>query len=99
MSTTEAAGPNEEPLIHEAFGPAFTPVEAGATIAMGVVSLLIAGVLALLLGQLADEHRLSASAIGLAAAFEAVTMGVTTGLAGVFLKARRLRLLGAAAAL
>jgi len=99
MSTTEAAGPHEEHLVHEAFGPAFTPVEAGATIAMGVVSLLIAGVLAVLLGGLADEHRLSASDIGVAAALEAVTMGIVAGLSGVFLKPRRLRLLGVGATL
>jgi len=96
---TEAGDPETEHVVHEAFGPAFGGVEAGAAIAIGVVSLLIAGVLAVLLGGLADEHRLSAAGIGLAATFEALTMGITTGLAGVFLKARRLRLLGVGATL
>jgi MFS family permease len=91
--------PADEHVVHEAFGPSFSGVEAGAAIAIGVVSLLIAGELAVLLGGLADEHRLSASAIGLSAALEAVTMGIATGLAGVFLKPRRLRLLGIGATL
>jgi predicted MFS family arabinose efflux permease len=91
--------PADEHVVHEAFGPSFSPVEAGAAIAIGVVSLLIAGVLAVLLGGLADEHRLSSANIGIAAALEAVTMGVVTGLAGVVLKARRLRLLGVCATL
>jgi len=99
MSTTQALGPDEEHVVHEAFGPAFTGVEAGAAIAIGVVSLLIAGELSVLLGGLADEHRLSASGIGIAAAIEALTMGIVAGLAGVFLKARRLRLLGIGATL
>jgi len=99
MSKTEAPAPHGEHVVHEVVGPAFGGVEAGAAIAIGVVSLLIAGVLAVLLGQLADEHRLSAAGIGLAATLEALTMGVTTGLVGVFLKPRRLRLLGVAATL
>ena len=89
----------QEHVVHEVVGPAFTPLEAGAAIAIGVVSLLIAGELSVLLGGLADEHRLSASGIGLSATFEALTMGVVAGLVGVYLKPRRLRLLGVAATL
>ena len=104
MSIGEASAPvaehhHHEHVVHEAFGPAFSSLQAGAVIAIGVVSLLIAGELAILLGGLADEHRLSASGIGLAATFEALTMGIATGLAGVFLKARHLRLLGVVATL
>jgi hypothetical protein len=86
---------NDEPApdhrVHEAFGPALTGLEAGASIALGVVSLLIAGVLPILLGALTDEHRLSATGIGLSVTFEALTMGIVTGLVGIVLKARHLR--------
>jgi len=99
MSMTKAGDRTAEHVVHEAVGPAFSGVEAGAAIAIGVVSLLIAGELSVLLGGLADEHRLSASGIGIAAAIEALTMGIVAGLAGVFLKARRLRLLGVGATL
>ena len=88
-----------EHVVHEAIGPSLTPLEAGAAIAIGVISLLIAGELAILLGGLADLHRLSASGIGIAAAVEALSMGVATSLAGVFLKPRRLRWLGIGASL
>ena len=93
------AGLEDQHLVHDAVGPPLTGVQAGAAIAIGVVSLLIAGVLPVLLGGLTDEHRLSASGIGLAATLEALTMGVTAGLAGVFLKPRRLKWLGAAASI
>jgi MFS family permease len=95
----DVAGTGEEHVVHEAIGPALSGLEAGAAIAIGVMSLLIAGVLAILLGGLADEHRLSAQDIGISAALEALTMGVSTGLAGVFLKPRRLRWLGIGASL
>jgi hypothetical protein len=97
----EPAAPHREHehVVHEAFGPAFGGVEAGAAIALGVVSLLIAGVLPIILGALADEHRLSAPGIGLSVTFEALTMGVVTGLIGAVLKARHLRLIGLLATL
>jgi MFS family permease len=96
LSTPEApAEPRpSDHLVHDAVGPPLTGVEAGAAIALGVVSLLIAGEISILLGGLADLHRISAQDIGLAAAVEALTMGVVTSLAGVFLKPRRLRWLG-----
>jgi MFS family permease len=86
-------------VVHEAVGPSLTPLEAGAAIAIGVISLLIAGEIAILLGALSDDHRLSAQNIGVAAALEALSMGIVTGLAGVFLKPRRLRWLGIGASL
>ena len=85
--------------MHEAIGPSLTPLEVSAAIAIGVISLLIAGELAILLGGLADLHRLSAAGIGMAAAVEALSMGIATSLAGVFLRPRRLRWLGIGASL
>ena len=66
---------------------------------MGVNSLLVIGIFPALLGALADEHRLSAAGIGQAAMLELLAMAVATGLAGMVLPARRLRLIGAAASL
>ncbi len=86
-------------VVHEAFGPPLKPAEAGAAIALGVVSLLISGVLAVLLGALAEEHRLSAPGIGLSAMTEALTMAITTGLVGALLKPHHLKLIGAGAAI
>jgi DHA1 family inner membrane transport protein len=85
--------------IHEAVGPAFRPMETGGAIGVGVNSLLALGVIPVLLGALADEHRLSAAGIGLAAMAELLSMGVVTGLAGILLKPRRLRLIGVLASL
>jgi hypothetical protein len=99
MAIGEASAAGEEHVVHEAVGPDIGPVPAAAAIAIGVVSLLIAGELAILLGGLADAHRLSAAGIGQAATVEALSMGLTAGLAGIFLKPRRLRLLGIAATL
>jgi predicted MFS family arabinose efflux permease len=95
MSKHDGAPPahhQSDHVVHEVFGPAFGGVEAGAAIALGVVSLLIAGVLPILLGALADEHRLSAVGIGLSVTGEALTMGLVTGLVGIVLKARHLRM-------
>lgn len=86
--------PATEHVVHEAFGPPLAPSEAGAAIALGVVSLLISGLLAVLLGGLAEEHRLSAQGIGLSAMIEALIMAITTGLAGAALKPHRLKLIG-----
>ncbi|QUD88065.1 MFS transporter [Phenylobacterium montanum] len=91
MTQTPAA----EHVVHEAFGPPLTPPQASAAIAFGVVSLLISGLLAVLLGALAEEHRLSARGIGLSAMTEALTMAITTGVAGAVLKPHRLKLIGA----
>ena len=86
-------------VVHDAFGPPLSGREAGAAIAIGVVSLLLAGVLSVLLGSLADEHRLSAQGIGLAAMLEALVMGATTGLCAMALKPARLKLIGVVASL
>jgi len=48
-------------------------------------------VLALLLGALADERRLSVAGIGVCATLEALSMGAATGLAGLVLQPRRLK--------
>jgi hypothetical protein len=90
----QAVSDPEDHLVHDAFGPPLSPREAGAAIAIGVVSLLLAGVLSVLLGSLVDEHRLSAPGIGLAAMLEALIMGATTGLCAMALKPARLRLIG-----
>src|SRR5579864_2011237 len=96
-NVTDSAKPDH--MVHEAFGPPLAPTQAGAAIALGVVSLLISGLLAMLLGALAEEHRLSAPGIGLAAMTEALTMAITTGLAGAALKPHRLKLIGALASI
>jgi hypothetical protein len=85
--------------VHEAVGPPLSGLEAGSAIALGVISLLIAGVLPVLLAALVDERRLNAQGIGLAAMLEALTMGAATGLASAVLKPVRLRAIGVAAAL
>jgi len=89
--------PHSHTLVHDAVGPDLPLDEVLAAIALGVVSLLLAGVLSAVLGELADEHRLSAARIGLTASFEALSMGTTTALAGVFLPPRHLRWLAAGA--
>lgn len=78
--------------VAEVVGEAFTPVETGGVIFIGVLSLLISGLLALLLGALVDEHRLSAPGLGLTAMLEALSAGLTTGGAAILLKPNRLRL-------
>jgi hypothetical protein len=95
MADVAAAGDHE---VHEAFGPPLSGLEAGAAIALGVLSLLLAGVLPILLAALVDEHRLDARGIGLAAMLEALTMGAATALASALLKPERLRIIGVVAA-
>ena len=77
--------------VAEVAGDPYTPLEMGGALALGILSLLIAGLLPLLLSALAEEHRLSASGIGLAAMTEALSIGLITGLAAIVLKPRRLR--------
>jgi hypothetical protein len=96
---TDTPQESDATFVHEVVGPPLSPREAGAAIAIGVVSLLLAGVLSILLGALADEHRLSAQGIGLAAMLEALVMGATTGLCAMALKPERLKLLGVVASL
>ena len=96
MADVAAAGDHE---VHEAVGPPLSGLEAGSAIAIGVISLLVAGVLPILLAALVDEHRLTAQGIGLAAMVEALSMGAATALASAVLKPVRLRATGVAAAL
>jgi hypothetical protein len=63
-------------------------------VALGVLALNIIGVLPVVLGALQDEHRLSASGIGIAAMLELLSMGISTGLCGAFLKAERIKTIG-----
>ena len=86
-------------LVEDAVGPDLPLGEAIAALALGTISLLLAGVLPALLGALAEEHRLSAFAIGQTAALEALSMGLSTAAAGIVLKARNLRWIGAGAAI
>ena len=83
----------EPPVIARPTGPALTASEIAATLVPGVVSLLLAGVIAAVLGALEDEHRLSAAALGQCATLEALVMGVVTGGAAAWLPARHLRLI------
>ena len=73
--------------------------DAIAVFGVGLNALLIAGLLAPLLGALADEHRLSASQIGLTASAELLSMALASGLAGLALAPRRLKVIGVAASL
>lgn len=85
--------------VHEVIGRDLGAKEAASTIGLGVVSLFVAGVLPALLGAFEDEHRLSASALGLAATYEALTMGAATAIAAMVLPPRHLRLIGVGASL
>jgi hypothetical protein len=96
MTDLAAADDHE---VHEAVGPPLSGLEAGSAIAIGVLSLLLAGVLPILLAALVDEHRLTAQGIGLAAMVEALSMGAATALASAMLKPVRLRAIGVVAAI
>ncbi len=85
--------------VPEISGVAFTPVETVATVSLGILALLISGLLGLLLSTLAEEHRLAASGIGLAAMLEALSTGLVTGLAGIVFKPRGLRVIAVIASL
>jgi len=89
--------PNSDHAIHEAIGPSLSPREAAGAIGLGVVSLVFAGVIPVLLGGMADEGRISFADIGYCAGLEGLSMGITTALAGILLKSRRLKWLGAIA--
>jgi DHA1 family inner membrane transport protein len=84
-------------LVHEAVGPSLSGTQAGATIGVGVNSLMILGVLPVLLGALDAEHRLNAAQIGLAAALEVLTMGLVTAAMGMIRRPGRLRLIAVSA--
>ncbi len=86
-------------VVHEAVGPSIKPDQAAAIIAMGSLALMMAGVMPVLLGTLADTGRLSAPGIGQCAMLEGLSMGLSAAVAGMVLKAERLRLIGMLAAL
>jgi predicted MFS family arabinose efflux permease len=86
-------------LVSEAVGADLPLSQAAAALALGVIGLLLAGVLPALFGALADEHRLSASGIGLAATFEGLSMGLATAAAGIVLPPNRLKLVAGIAVL
>jgi len=92
------SGSAPDDAIDEVAGPPFSPTEAAAAIALGLIALLIAGLMGLLLAALADEGRLSAPGIGLTAMLEALSTGLVTGAAGIVLKPVRLRTIAAIAA-
>jgi predicted MFS family arabinose efflux permease len=92
-----SAEPWEGEVVAEVAGDPFTARETAAAISVGVLSLVGAGLLGILLSALADEHRLTVAGIGQTAMLEALSMGLSTGLAGILLKPRRLRLIGVAA--
>jgi len=95
----EADRPPADHLVHEAFGPSLTGVQAGATIGVGINSLMFVGVAPVLLGALADEHRLTAAGIGLTATAETLAMGLSTAAMGLIRRPERLRLIGVAGSL
>src|SRR5579872_4507902 len=84
-------------VVRDAVGPDLPLIDGLACIALGVVSLLLAGVLPEILGAVADEHRISVSGIGLTATFEALSMGLTTAAASTWLPASRLKIVAIAA--
>ena len=73
-------------VVHEVTGADLQPRAAAAVIGMGVVALLIAGLAPALLGALVEEHRITDAQLGLTAMLELLFMGISTGLAGAFLK-------------
>ncbi|MGH6910344.1 MAG: hypothetical protein ACREE0_15030 [Phenylobacterium sp.] len=97
VPTSPDAESHAEREVAEVAGAPFTPLETGSAILLGVIALLVSGLLGLLLSALAEEHRLSVPGIGLAAMLEALSTGLVTGLAGIVLKPRCLRLVGAVA--
>lgn len=79
--------------VSEVAGEPFTALETASALSLGILCLVGAGLMAILLSALVDEHRLSAAGIGRTAMLEALSMGLSTGLAGIVLKPRRLRLI------
>ncbi|HEX3918502.1 MAG TPA: hypothetical protein VHW60_14290 [Caulobacteraceae bacterium] len=88
-----------EPGVREVVGPPMSRLEAAGALGVGVNSLLVLGVLPVMLGALAAEHRITDQGIGLAAMIEVLTMGVSTALTGIFVKPRRLKTIGIIASL
>ena len=86
-------------LVHDAVGGPLTALQAAASIAVGANCLMVIGVQPVLLGALADTHRLTEAGIGRVAMTELLSMGVATALAGILLKPNRLPLIGVLATL
>lgn len=93
QASVATADESPDDMVAEVAGAPFTPLETAAALSLGVLALVGAGVLGMLLAALVDEHRLTAAGIGRTAMLEALSMGLTTGLAGIVLKPRRLRLI------
>ena len=94
MSATSPA------LVRAADAPVdFRPGEVRGATGLGVIALMMSGLLPLFLGALEGEHRLSAAGIGQVATLELLSSALCTGLAGVCLRARHLRVIGVAASL
>jgi hypothetical protein len=91
--------PRDTPSADGPAGEVFTPAQIASAIALGLAALLISGLMALLLGVLVEEGRLSAAGIGLSAMLEALSTGLVTGLAGMVLKPVRLRTIAVVATL
>jgi hypothetical protein len=72
-SSPAAHAPDD--VVDEVAGPPFTPTEAAAAIAIGLLALLISGLMGLLLAALVAEGRLTAPGIGLTAMLEALSIG------------------------
>jgi hypothetical protein len=83
VEATPGRAPARAPddAVAEVAGPPFTPTEAAAAIALGLIALLMSGLVGLLLAALAEEGRLSAAGIGQTAMLEALTTGLATGAA------------------
>src|SRR5690349_21833291 len=99
MSSLPALADEPAPSPDVVLGEVFAPREIASAIALGLVSLLISGLMALLLGGRLEEGRLSAAGIGLTAMLEALSTGLVTGLAGVLLRPVRLRAIAVVATL
>lgn len=96
---TEIVPEDQGHVVHEAIGPSLTPLQAGAVTALGILSLLCGGVQPILLDSMATAHRMTESGMGLAATAETLTFATVTGLAGIALPPKHLKLIGALAAL
>ncbi|ASG22190.1 MFS transporter [Nitrospirillum viridazoti CBAmc] len=73
------------------------PLQAFAALYGGAIALLITGLQPLVLGQLEQEGRLTASEIGLTAMAELLMVGIGAAVAGWIFKPRYLRMIGGAA--
>jgi len=100
MSTEVVENPGIEPgreedhLVHEAVGPALTPVQTGVALAMGVIALVVSGSMPLLLGALAADGRLPVARIGDTAMVESLAMALTNAIFSSAVKPARMRLIG-----